>query len=68
MIRISIVCDECGTTGEYTQGTLRDQPWVVRVRLKEKGWKIAQLGGRDYCPECYSKVVRENSRQAKMGI
>lgn len=55
MVVIEIRCDKCGSRGISTSSTYAHQ---LRQGLKEDGWKVAQPGGKDFCPKCKPRRKR----------
>jgi len=57
MIRVEILCDNCRTIGEHTEGPVRAQPHAMRSDLVDLGWHVALSGGRDLCPACTGALL-----------
>jgi hypothetical protein len=55
MIRVEIVCDECGVVGDRQEGPGREAPHRVRRRLVAEHWFHKEAGGVDLCPSCKAK-------------
>ena len=51
MMKILIVCDECGAIGSM----MREHAHLSRKRLRKFGWKCGLYGGADYCAACAGK-------------
>ena len=63
MVVIEIRCDKCGSRGISTSSTYAHQ---LRQGLKEDGWKVAQPGGKDFCPKC--KPRRKPRRRSRTTV
>lgn len=48
MIRVSIVCDECGAVFHTDTKTRLD----ARAKAQECGWECAGFDRLDFCPRC----------------
>jgi len=58
MIHSEIRCDGCGIVGSATgQVYSRWRGHVARDELRNRGWRVGEPGGKDYCPICVAQDV-----------
>ena len=68
MIHSEIRCDGCGIVGSAKgQAYARWRAHVAREELRNRGWRVACLRGKDYCPICVAEDAGDCGWMARQG-
>jgi len=63
MIVIEIRCDKCQIVGISRASAFAH---LLRQELKAQRWKVAMVGGKDFCPKC--KPRRKPRRRSRTTV
>jgi len=62
MIRVSILCNQCGVLGDIRRNE-RDAILLMRRAMKKQGWTHTHGSVNDYCEKCSkARAEKKNAR------